>query len=124
MMRTFSNDIKASASPTNPFFSFRKQKAGSDTFVQRTPDNETWVKDKDGNLFYKKKEEAEARKQSLEKKGEWSEYKIESFKDGGTVYWRVLMRGPKSAKKEEPKPQEDAKPAGETKPKDEAKPKE
>jgi peptidoglycan/xylan/chitin deacetylase (PgdA/CDA1 family) len=106
-----------------PFFSFHTN--DDSEVVQRTPDDEDdWVKDNKGNLFYKKKEEAEARMKSLEEKGEWEEYKVESFKDGSHVYWRVLMRKPKKKQADKPADTGKESPKKDTPPKNKETPKE
>jgi peptidoglycan/xylan/chitin deacetylase (PgdA/CDA1 family) len=112
-MKTIADDTKMTVSGVNPFFPLQYQKTAPADVVQRAPGDD-WVKDNDGNMYYKSKAEAEVRKKALEKKGEWTEYKVESFERGGNTFWRVLMRGPKSPKKEAPAeetPPKDTKPA-------------
>lgn len=97
-MKTQSHNIPyEKKQETGPFFS-ASHKAGSKDTIRRKPDA-TWVKDKDGDLFFDTEKKAQARKKKLEKKGEWSEFKIESFQKKGDTFWRVLMRGPKSSAK-------------------------
>lgn len=52
-----------------------------------------WVKDGDGNLYYKTKEEAEVRMAKLKEKGDWEEYRVVSFSNSQGEFWRVEMKG-------------------------------
>lgn len=77
--------------------------------IQRKKENEDWVNDMEGKkaVYYKTKEEAERRMETLKKRGKNEEYKIESFKIDSKTYWRVKIKGKKkeseTPKKDEPK---------------------
>jgi peptidoglycan/xylan/chitin deacetylase (PgdA/CDA1 family) len=66
---------------------------------------DSWVNDTDGDKarYYKTRQEVEARMRKLKEKGEWKEYKIESFEINKTTFWRVKMRGKQDSKQEKPK---------------------
>lgn len=49
--------------------------------------------DKNGNLYYKTRKEAEKRMKTLKSKGEYSGYRVSDFELKGTTYYRVEMRG-------------------------------
>jgi peptidoglycan/xylan/chitin deacetylase (PgdA/CDA1 family) len=70
-------------------------KSALPSMLYRKAQEESWIKDKDGKLYYRSREEAERRKITLENEGGWSEYRITDFKLGGKVYWRVEVRGRK-----------------------------
>lgn len=63
--------------------------------LQGQEDKEPWVKDRDGNLYYKTEAEAKLRLAALQKEAAWSEYRVTSFVLKKETYWRVEMRGPK-----------------------------
>jgi peptidoglycan/xylan/chitin deacetylase (PgdA/CDA1 family) len=81
-----------------------RRDGGSPETIQRAPDPETWVPDSDGSLYYATEAEAERRRAALAVKGEWSEYRVVSFKQGSTTYWRVEMRGEKKGAAPAPGP--------------------
>lgn len=97
------------------------QQDGRGATIQREDDDEAWVQDRDGNLYYKTREEAEHRRRALDEKGEWDEYRVTDFELKGKTRWRVEMRGrkspqtpapPESAPKDEARqPREDTEPA-------------
>lgn len=61
--------------------------------IQRQAD-EDWVPDKNGDLYYDTKGEAETRMKTLQALGEWKEYRVKSFEVQGKTKWRVEMRYP------------------------------
>lgn len=81
----------------------QQQANASGQLISRQPKEEPWVKDQDGNLYYKTEAEANTRMANLKKKGEWKEYHVVSFQTSDkTTYWRVEMRTP--VKNEDDKP--------------------
>ncbi len=73
--------------------------------IQKQDDTkELWIKDKNGNLYYKTKGEAERRKKNLVNEGKWKEYRVTSFESKGKTYWRVETKGLKKATEKEEKP--------------------
>jgi peptidoglycan/xylan/chitin deacetylase (PgdA/CDA1 family) len=74
----------------------RRPGGAAERTLFRNPD-EAWIQDREGNLYYKTREEAERRKAALEAAGEFTEYRIVSFERKGETFWRVEMRGRKQA---------------------------
>lgn len=56
-------------------------------------DDEAWIQDRDGDLFFNTREEAERRLQRLQREGQFREFRVQSFQQGGQTRFRVLMRG-------------------------------
>lgn len=107
--------ISPARSMANQVVQVRLKAEDAASFVQRSDGEGEWVRDEGGNLYYKTQPEAETRLAALKKKGEWNEYRITSFERKGTTYWRVEMRGPKTAAPPEeespPAPKEETPPA-------------
>ncbi|EJL75838.1 polysaccharide deacetylase family protein [Chryseobacterium populi] len=103
----------------NPSNLPEKNKEDTPFFAKKSPEkiskkeetSNPWVNDEDGDKarYYKTRKEAEARMQKLKEKGEWKEYKVESFERNETTFWRVKMRGKQKVKQEKPKEKENPK---------------
>ena len=63
--------------------------------IARQSDGE-WTQDRNGDLYYDTRAEAETRQAALQREGRWTEYRITSFARGGTTHYRVEMRGPRA----------------------------
>lgn len=96
-------DVKKSSS-NRPFFSSKlnkrepypvqMEKFSRSKLLSLSPQNQdNWVQDKGGSLYYGTDEEAGRRMKSLKATGKWKEYRISSFERGGKIFWRVEMRG-------------------------------
>ncbi|WP_414569495.1 eCIS core domain-containing protein [Nostoc sp. CCY 9925] len=93
----------------------------SANIVQRenggSKEDDNWVKDKNGTLYYKTEDEAKRRMKALQQEENGSEYRVKSFVLNKETYWRVEIRGSKQAEEaptDSSKQKEDAsKPADE-----------
>ncbi|MEO1050805.1 MAG: hypothetical protein AAFX87_09265 [Bacteroidota bacterium] len=83
----------------NPFENSTLKTVSVGAHFQTIEDNsavqqDNWVKDEGGNLYFNTAQEANSRMKKLQKNPEWTEYRVVSFKAGdGKKYWRVEMRG-------------------------------
>lgn len=76
-----------SVSMTAPVFQLAA--SGADLPVQMVSE---WQKDNDGNLYYHTQAEAAGRMAALQASGGFDNYRVVSFDQGGSTYWRVEMR--------------------------------